>query len=71
VESREQGCRRHVPTLKPDGDELIRNIVYFASEYGRYGYGRITAPLNGSGIEVGKDRVQLPTKLRFAAYLAA
>jgi transposase InsO family protein len=29
-----------------------------ASEYGRYGYRRVTALLNESGIEVGKDRVQ-------------
>ncbi|MEO6609494.1 MAG: IS3 family transposase, partial [Aestuariivirga sp.] len=33
-------------------------IVYLASEYGRYGYRRVTALLNDGGIEVGKDRVQ-------------
>jgi hypothetical protein len=43
--------------LKPDEDELIRNIV-LASENGRCGYRRITAILNDSGIEVGTDRVQ-------------
>jgi putative transposase len=43
---------------KPDEDELTRNIIYLASEYGRYGYRRVTALLNESGIEVGKDRVQ-------------
>jgi transposase InsO family protein len=32
--------------------------VYLASEYGRYGYRRVTAALNESGIDVGKDRVQ-------------
>ena len=62
-----RGTQRYVPTLRPDEDELTRNIVYLASQYGRYGYRRVTALLNDSGIEVGKDRVQLPTKLRFAA----
>jgi putative transposase len=44
--------------LKPDEDELTRNIVCLASEYGRYGYRRVTALLNDSGMVVGKDRVQ-------------
>ena len=43
---------------KPDEDELTRNIVYVALEYGRYGYRRVTALLNEGGIELGKDRVQ-------------
>jgi hypothetical protein len=33
-------------------------IVELASEYGRYGYRRVTALLNESGIDVGKNRVQ-------------
>ena len=53
-----RGTQRYVPTLKPDEDELTRNIVYLASEYDRYGYRRVTAVLNESGIDVGKDRVQ-------------
>ncbi len=55
-----RGTQRYVPTLKPDKDkdELTRNIVFLASEYGRYGYRRVTALLNAGGIEVGKDRVQ-------------
>lgn len=53
-----RGTQRYVPTLKPDEDELTRNIVLLASDYGRYGYRRITAMLNDGGIEVGKDRVQ-------------
>ena len=53
-----RGTQRYVPTAKPDEDELTRNIVYVASEYGRYGYRRVTALLNESGIEIGKDRVQ-------------
>ena len=53
-----RGTQRYVPALKPDEDELTRNIVYLASEYGRYGYRRVTALLNDVGIEVGTDRVQ-------------
>jgi putative transposase len=43
---------------EPDEDELTRRIIDLASEYGRYGYRRVTALLNEAGIEVGKDRVQ-------------
>ena len=39
-------------------DELTRNIVLIASNYGRYVYRRVTAMLNDSGMAVGKDRVQ-------------
>ena len=53
-----RGTQRYVPTARPDEDELTRNIVYLASEYGRYGYRRVTALLNEGGMEVGKDRVQ-------------
>ena len=53
-----RGTQRYVPTAKPDEDELTRNIVYLASEYGRYGYRRVTALLKDGGIEAGKDRVQ-------------
>jgi putative transposase len=53
-----RGTQRYVPSLKPDEDELTRSIIYLASEYGRYGYRRVTALLNDGGIEVGKDRVQ-------------
>jgi putative transposase len=53
-----RGTQRYVPTLKPDEDELTRNIVLLASNYGRYGYRRVAAMLNENGIVVGKDRVQ-------------
>jgi putative transposase len=35
-----------------------RAIIALASEYGRYGYRRITALLRTAGWQVGKDRVQ-------------
>lgn len=53
-----RGTQRYVPTQRPDEVELTQNIVYLASEYGRYGYRRVTAMLNENGIDVGKDRVQ-------------
>ena len=43
---------------RTDEDALTREIVELASEYGRYGYRRITALLRDRGWPVGKDRVQ-------------
>jgi putative transposase len=37
---------------------LTHQIIELATEYGRYGYRRVTALLNEGGVEVGKDRVQ-------------
>ena len=37
---------------------LIANIVSLASEYGRYGYRRITALLRGDGWRVNHKRVE-------------
>jgi transposase InsO family protein len=37
---------------------LTRAIITLASQYGRYGYRRITALLRGAGWPVGKDRVE-------------
>jgi transposase InsO family protein len=47
-----------VPTVLADEDALTRAIVALASEYGRYGYRRVTALLQAAGWQVGKDRVQ-------------
>ena len=41
-----------------DEDAVTRAIIELASEYGRYGYRRITAKLQARGWPVGKDRVQ-------------
>ena len=38
--------QRHNPTQKDDEDALTQAIVYWTSEYGQYGYSRITALLN-------------------------
>jgi putative transposase len=47
-----------VPTVLADEDALTRAIVALASEYGRYGYRRVTTLLQADGWQVGKDRVQ-------------
>jgi putative transposase len=53
-----RGTQRYIVTQRNDEDELTRAILQLASEYGRYGYRRITALLREAGWEVGKDRVQ-------------
>ncbi len=53
-----RGTQRYVPTVPADEDALTRAIVALASDYGRYGYRRVTALLQTGGWQVGKDRVQ-------------
>ncbi len=47
-----------MPTLRADEDALTQAIIALASEYGRYGYSRITALLQRVGWKVGRDQVQ-------------
>ena len=65
--SERQACRiigqprstqRYVGTLRADEDALTRSIILLASEYGRYGYGRMKAMLKTAGWKVSADRVQ-------------
>jgi putative transposase len=53
-----RGTQRYQPTQRADEDQLTQAIVALASQYGRYGYRRITALLQHAGWCVGKDRVQ-------------
>ena len=53
-----RGTQRYLPIQRVDEDALTRTIITLASEYGRYGYRRITALLRMAGWHVGKDRVQ-------------
>ena len=41
-------------TQREDEDALTRAIIQLASQYGRYGYRRITALLRDAGWDVGK-----------------
>ncbi len=58
IVSQPRGTQRYVPTLRADEDALTQAIVVLASQYGRYGYRRITALLQRIGWKVGRDRVQ-------------
>ena len=58
IVSQPRGTQRYVPTLRADEDALTQAIVALASQYGRYGYRRITALLQRIGWKVGRDRVQ-------------
>jgi len=53
-----RGTQRYEPMVRSDEEALTRAIVALASEYGRYGYRKITALLQEAGWAVGKDRVQ-------------
>ena len=53
-----RGTQRYRPTQREDEDALTQAIVTLASQYGRYGYRRITALLRHAGWHVGKDRVE-------------
>jgi len=56
--SQPRGTQRYQPTQCHDEDRLTQAIVTLASQYGRFGYRRITALLQQTGWCVGKDRVQ-------------
>jgi transposase InsO family protein len=53
-----RGTQRYTVIVRADEDVLTRAIVELASQYGRYGYRRITALLKGAGWDVSTDRVQ-------------
>jgi transposase InsO family protein len=53
-----RGTQRYLPMQRLDENALTEAIIELASEYGRYGYRRITALLQARGWAVGKDRVQ-------------
>jgi putative transposase len=53
-----RGTQRYHRTQREDEDALTRAITDLATQYGRYGYRRITALLKRDGWQVGKDRVE-------------
>jgi len=53
-----RGTQRYRPTQRNDEDALTRAVIALASQYGRYGYRRITIKLQDAGWSVGKDRVE-------------
>ena len=53
-----RGTQRYRAIRREDEDALTQAIIQLASQYGRYGYRRITALLKRAGWRVGKDRVE-------------
>ncbi|MGA8312297.1 MAG: IS3 family transposase, partial [Terriglobales bacterium] len=53
-----RGTQRYEGMGRADEDALTQAIIALASEYGRYGYRRITVELRKAGWQVGTDRVQ-------------
>jgi putative transposase len=51
-----RGTQRYLPTVRNDEDALTQAIIALASQYGRYGYRRVTVELRKAGWAVGKDR---------------
>ena len=53
-----RGRQRCQPTQRDDEDALTRASIALASQYGRYGYRRITIKLREMGWNVSRDRVE-------------
>ena len=53
-----RSTQRKLPTTRDDEAALTADIIALATEYGRYGYRRITAMLKKSGWVVNKKRVE-------------
>ena len=49
-----RGTQRYHPTQREDEDRLTQAIILLASQYGRYGYRRITALLSGRAGKLAK-----------------
>ena len=53
-----RGTQHYQPMHRNDEDALTRDIIALGSEYGRYGYRRITALLQARGWQVGKGEAR-------------
>jgi putative transposase len=53
-----RSTQRKVPRGRPDEEALTADIIALASQYGRYGYRRITALLRDAGWVVNVKRVE-------------
>jgi transposase InsO family protein len=50
--------QRHIPNIKDEEVRLTERIIELTTQYGRYGYRRITALLRNEGWEVNHKRVE-------------
>lgn len=53
-----RATQRYAPSIPEEEEQLISQVVKLASEYGRYGYRRITAMLKQEGWKVNHKRVE-------------
>lgn len=53
-----RNVQRYQKKIKPDEDDLRSRVIALASEYGRYGYRRITALLLREGWQINHKRVE-------------
>ena len=53
-----RSTQRRVAVVKSDEDALTKAIVELATQYGRYGYKRVTGLLREAGWRVNKKRVE-------------
>ena len=53
-----RSTQRHRPSVPDDESRLIARLIGLATQYGRYGYRRITALLRGEGWRVNHKRVE-------------
>jgi len=53
-----RSTQRHVGKVAEDEEQLVERVVFLASQYGRYGYRRITAMLRNEGWPVNHKRVE-------------
>jgi len=58
VLSQPRSTQRYAPRLADDEPLLTKRIIELATQYGRYGYRRITALLRGEGWRVNHKRVE-------------
>ena len=53
-----RSTQRKVPRRRADEDALTADVIALATQYGRYGYRRITALLREAGWAVNAKRVE-------------
>ena len=53
-----RSTQRHRPRVRSEQEALRRDVVALASEFGRYGYRRVTALLRNAGWRVNHKRVE-------------
>ncbi len=53
-----RSTQRHIRKVAEDEERLVERVVTLASQYGRYGYRRITALLRNEGWRVNHKRVE-------------